>query len=145
MKTLTILFAIATLALPAYSDTRFSVIGEDAGKIQLDATELSKDLKAKVLDESKVKADIAALGQDIIKLRKDVETIDASLNSLTAEQKKDWELIKTKVQLLNIFYDRKTDLLQGDLKKNRSMLRAHADGIAKRAALLRETAMKMKS
>ena len=145
MKTLTLLFALSALAVPAYSDARFAGIGEDAGKIHSDAAELSKDLKSKTVDESKVKADIAALGDDIIKLRKDVETIDASLNSLTAEQKKDWELIKMKVQLLNIFYDRKTELLSGDLKKNRSMLRAHADGIARRAAMLRDTAMKMKS
>lgn len=144
MKTLTLLLA-AALAVPAYSDSRFTGIGEDAGKIHLDATQLSRNLKAKVVDESKVKADITALGENILKLRKDVESMDASLDSLTSAQKKDWELIKTKVQLLNIFYDRKTELLAGDFKKNRSMLRVHADGIAKRAALLRETAMKMKS
>ena len=143
-KSILMLITCAALALPSVHQAKsFDSIATDAAKIQRDAEELSNNLKAKTVDEAKVKADITALGDDIIKLRKDVETIDASASSFNEVQKKDWELVKTKVQLLNIFYDRKAELMSQDFRKHRSLLRAHAKGIAKRAAMLQQTASRL--
>jgi len=151
MKQLLTLLTFASLALPAMANTNpslpaaaFRSIVGDAANIQKDAEALSQDLKAKSLDENKIKTDIASLGDDISKLRKDVEQVEAHAAQLTPQQQKDWELIKTKVQLLTIFHDRKTELMNsGDLKKNRAMLRAHAEGIAKRAQMLQQTASRL--
>jgi septal ring factor EnvC (AmiA/AmiB activator) len=151
MKQLLTLVTFASLTLsalaatnPSLSAATFRSIVGDAASIQKDAEALSQDLKAKALDENKVKADITSLGTDIAKLRKDVEQIESHVGELTPQQKTDWELIKTKVQLLTIFHERKTDLMNsGDLKKNRAMLRAHAEGIAKRAQMLQQTASRL--
>jgi hypothetical protein len=56
----------------------------------------------------------------------------------------DWALVKEKVQLLAIFHQAKTELMaNGDLRKQRTLLRAHADGMAKRAQMLQKTASRL--
>ncbi|MBL8176919.1 MAG: hypothetical protein JNK48_19760 [Bryobacterales bacterium] len=145
MKHLLHLAAIAALALPAAAgaETFRNIIG-DAANIQRDAEKLSRDLKQKALDETQVKQDISALNQDVAKLKQDVTELDGKLGQMTEAQKKDWDLVKTKAELLTIFAARKQTLMDsGEFRKNRSMLRAHADGIAKRAAMLQQTANKL--
>lgn len=52
--------------------------------------------------------------------------------------------MKTKVELLAIFHGKKKELLSsGDLSKNRGWLRAHAEGIARRAEMLQRSANQM--
>lgn len=132
-------------AFPLAADTQvFKGIIGDAAVIQRDAEEISKHLKSKSADYSEVKTKIETLGKDIAALRKDVQEFDAAHPGLSEQQKKDWELVKTKSELLLIFYDQKAKLVEsGDIKKNRSMLRAHANGIAKRAAMLQQTASRL--
>jgi hypothetical protein len=141
---LTLTLCLAMSAATALADSQaFRAIIGDAANIERDAAALSRDLKVKAFDVSRVKSDVEALGKDIASLRSDVEALEGNLSSLSPQQQKDWDLIKTKVQLLMVFYDRKADLLQSDPGKNRSMIRAHADGIAKRAKMLQETANRL--
>ncbi len=134
---------IAILAAPVMAQSKFRSIIGDAANIEKDATALSLDMKAKSFDITKAKTDAESLGSDIAKLRKDVDEIDAGMSNLSGQQKADWELVKTKVQLLTIFHDRKSELMNGDLSKNKGLIRAHADGIAKRARLLQQTANRL--
>jgi hypothetical protein len=141
MKPLLTLIAAAALAMPAMASSQdFRAIIGDAANIQRDAEKLSRDLKQKSLDEAQVKQDIAALNTDVAKLKQDVMDMDSKIGEMSPAQKKEWELVKTKAELLTIFAARKATLMEsGELRKNRSMLRAHADGIAKRAAMLQQT------
>lgn len=141
MKHLFTLLASAALALPLMADSQaFRGIIGDAANIQRDAEKLSRGLKQKTLDEAKLKEDITALNSDVAKLKQDVTELDGKLSSMTDAQKKEWELVKTKAELITIFAARKATMMEsGEFKKNRSILRAHADGIAKRAAMLQQT------
>ncbi|MBS1824298.1 MAG: hypothetical protein JST93_03170 [Acidobacteria bacterium] len=141
MKHLFTFLAFAALAMPMMADSQaFRGIIGDAANIQRDAEKLSRDLKQKALDEAKLKEDITTLNADVAKLKQDVAELDGKLSSMTEAQKKDWELVKTKAELITIFAGRKATLMEsGEFKKNRSILRAHADGIAKRAAMLQQT------
>jgi hypothetical protein len=146
MKTL--LSSIVTLALAATSamadTTTYQNIIGDATKIQRDAEAISSHLKAKDPDAETVKAKSGDLNKDIQSLRNDLAAFEATNPSMTEQQKKDWGLVKTKAELLLIFSDSKNSALDsGDLKKNRSLVRAYSDGIAKRAALLQETVKKI--
>lgn len=135
--------AFVAFAAQANSNTFASIIG-DAARIESDAQAISAQLKAKAPDYETVKTKSAALSNDIKDLQRDLESFEASHPGMTAEQKKDWEMVKTKVQLLLIFSDTKSSLLAGgDLQKNRGLLRAYSDGIAKRALLLQQTAKKL--
>jgi len=140
--TLTLCLALSAITAMADSQAFRTIIG-DAANIERDAAALSRDLKVKAFDVGRVKSDAEALGKDIASLRSDVEALEGNLSSLSPQQQKDWDLIKTKVQLLTVFYDRKAELLESDPGKNRSMIRAHADGIAKRAKMLQETANRL--
>lgn len=143
-NTLTLTACLALSALCAMADSNaFQSISRDAASIQKDADAIATDLKTKTFDPTKVRSEIDSLGKDIATLRKDVETLDANLASLTEQQKKEWELVKTKVQLLTIFHDQKTGLLEGDIDRNRSMIRALSLGISKRARMLQDTVARL--
>jgi hypothetical protein len=137
---LTITACLGLAALTASADTQVfrSMVGS-AANIEQDAAAISRTLKSKNFDSAKVRADIEKIGSQIATLRQHADAFEANAPNLTDAQKKDWELVKTKIQLLTVFHERKSELLSGDLMKNRSMLRAHSDGIAYRAKKLQET------
>ena len=138
-----ILSALTTTVAMADTKAFRDIIG-DAANIQLDAESLRDTLKSSSFDEATVRSQVEALAKHVEALRIDVETLDANLQNLTEAQRKDWELAKTKMQLLTVFSDaKKAHLESGDLKKNRTMLRAHAEGLAHRAALLQRTVNKL--
>jgi len=142
MKSFMTVFTFAALAaVPAMADSKaFRDIIGDAANIQMDAETLRDNLKSNNFSESAVKAEVAALAKHIDALKADVDALDANLQTLTVDQKKNWELAKNKVQLLAIFSDWKEALVEsGDIRKNRTLLRNHAAGIAVRAALLQRT------
>lgn len=142
--TLTLLAGLALTAAAAMADSSVyrSIIG-DAANIEQDAHAISLDLKSKNFDAARVKSEIEALGKDIAKLKKDVEEFDSRAAEMTAAKKADWEMVKTKAQLLVILYDRKAELLMEDPAKNRGVIRSLAAGIAQRADMLQKTAGKL--
>ena len=146
MKTL--FSTIATLALAATAamadtNTYQSIIG-DAAKIQRDAEAISSQLKIKNPDVESVKSKSGELNKDIQSLRDDLAAFEATNPSMTEQQKQNWTLVKTKAELLLIFSDSKNNLMNaGNMQKDRSILKAYSDGIAKRAVLLQETARKL--
>jgi len=135
--------AFAAFAAQANTNTFQNIIG-DAAKIQLEAQSISAQLKAKSPDFEMVKSKSGELNKAIQSLRSDLAAFESQNPSLTTQQQKDWELVKTKAELLLVFSDTKNSLLEnGNPQKNRSMIRAYSDGIAKRAVLLQETAKKL--
>ncbi len=135
--------AFAAFAAQANSNTFQNIIG-DAAKIQLEAQSISSQLKAKNPDFEMVKNKSGELNKAIQALRSDLAAFESQHANLSGQQKKDWELVKTKAELLLIFSDSKNSLLEnGNPQKNRSMIRAYSDGIAKRAVLLQQTAKKL--
>jgi hypothetical protein len=142
---LTAITSLAFAATAATADTNtFQAIIGDAAKIQRDAEAISSQLKVKTPDFEMVKSKSGELNKDIKELREDLEKFESSSPNLSAEQKKHWDLVKTKAELLLVFSDQKNSLLSsGDPQKNRSMLRAYSDGIARRAQMLQQTAMKL--
>jgi hypothetical protein len=118
-----------------------SEIGLHAQKVQQDAENITNHLNSKQPDRQFLKDKIGATADDMAKLQQLVKDFESRNFALAEWQKKDWEFLKSKVQLLSIFYDTKKELvLAENLQKNRSMLRAHAKGVAVRAAKLQETA-----
>lgn len=142
---LTAITGLAFAAFAAQADSKtFQGIIEDASRIHTDARAISAALKDKAPDYEMVKTKSTDLGKDIQALQRDLDTFESSHPNLSAEQKKNWELVKTKAQLLLVFSDTKNNLLaSGEPKKNRSLLRAYSDGIAKRALMLQDTARKL--
>lgn len=115
-------------------------IASRAVSIQKDAEWMSKHLKTRQIDRQQLEQHAQSVEENIAKLKELV----AGLESDGAAKTDSLQLVKTKVQLLEIFHGKKKEILtQGDLSKNRGLLRAQADGIAKRAEMLQRTASQM--
>lgn len=147
MKVLNTLILSGLLATSSFAYNNMpSALGEitnHARTLQKEAQTMSQQLKNKQVDKQLLEQKLATVEQNIAKLRELVASVESTNPELTPSQKQNWELIKTKVELLNIFANYKKDLVANDdIQKKRSILRAHANGIARRAALLEQTASK---
>lgn len=148
MKALNTLILSGLLATSGFAYNNMpGALGEitnHARSLQKEAQTMSQQLKNKQVDKQLLEQKLATVEENINKLRELVASVEASNPELTPTQKQNWELVKTKVELLNIFANYKKDLVtKDDLQKKRSILRAHANGIAKRAAMLEQTASKI--
>ncbi|MBL8294132.1 MAG: hypothetical protein JNN08_19970 [Bryobacterales bacterium] len=115
-------------------------IMEHAKNVQMDAQQISTALKSKNFDTNEVKNKIEATQGRINNLKEAVAAYEAA--NPGAANSENWKAVKDRVTLLEIFASRKAELLT-DAQRNRSMLRAHADGIAKRAVSLQETTARL--
>lgn len=121
-----------------------SEIGFHAQKVQQDAENISQHLKAKQMDPQFLKDKVNSTADDMSKLQQLVKDLESRNFGLVEWQMEDWELLKTKVQLLSIFYQTKKEIVMADNpQKSKSLLRAHAKGLAVRAAKLQETASRL--
>ena len=117
----------------------------EAKKVQLEAQDISKELRVKQFDLNKVKEMMTNLTGHVEAVNKMVVELQPMEPSMTEDQKAKFNLVKTKAELLTIFAANKKDMLLGDRpEKNRSLLRAKADGIAKRSELLQQSAMALR-
>lgn len=142
----TTLSCLALAALPAAALEKEFVdqIVLSAQNIERDATEVGRALKTKAVDKSDVTAKIDAMSGDVNKLKQLVSQFEATNPQLSERDKTDWEMLKAKVQLLEIFHERKKTLAAEDLGKHRGTIRAHANGVALRAQKLQQTASKLR-
>ena len=115
-------------------------IMEHAKTVQMDAQQIRTTLKSKNFDTTEVKNKIEATQARINSL-KEAAAAYAAANP-GAVNSENWKAVKDRVTLLDIFASRKAELLT-DAQRNRSLLRAHADGIARRAVSLQETTARM--
>ncbi len=112
---------------------------EAAQRLESDAKAISAALKSKNAAVDEVHKRMGQMDADMAKLQESVSQVDAAETEMSARDRRDWELLKTKVKLLEVFHTNKKTLVTEDVMKNRSMIRAHADGLALRAMKLRQT------
>ena len=146
MRTLMTLAGCLTLtAVSAFAlDAQFASAAMVAAKnIQRDANLVSIAAKSKKFDTADVKVKIDAMDGDVRALQDLVTRYETENPELSQRDREEWNLIKTKVQLIDVFHARKKELADEDLGKHRSLIRAHADGVAKRAALLHQSLTKL--
>jgi hypothetical protein len=131
---------VALGAGTAAAGEHISGILQHAKNLEKDSSQIRLALKSKKVDTQEVKSAVEASSADVAKLRELVAAYESTNPSLNSQERKDWELVKQKVQLLSIFHDRKKELVSsGDFSKNRGLIRAHAEGLAKRAVMLQNT------
>jgi DNA repair exonuclease SbcCD ATPase subunit len=140
-KSLTVLAGVTLLSVPAFANDHLRSISDHARTLQSHAQEINVGLKKKSLTSEDLKAKLDQSAASLDQLKSSLERLETA-NPNMASMGRDWQLLKDKVQLLAIFHDRKSELLT-DVNRNRSMIRAHADGIAKRAAMLQETVSRL--
>lgn len=141
MRTLMTLAGCLTLtAVSAFAiDAKFASEAMVAAKnIHGDANLVSIAVKSRKFDSADVKRKIDAMDDDVRALQDLVTRFESEHPELSQRDRDEWNLIKTKVQLIDVFHARKKELADEDLARHRSLIRAHADGVAKRAQLLHD-------
>jgi len=135
---------LAVLAIPVFADTHLVDIRTQAGQVEKGSEQVTLLLKANQPDAQAIRDVITATGRDIENLHLLVVGLTETNPQFIQRGDKDWDLLKQQVQLLSIFHNAKQELTKADdLRKNRSLLRSHAKGLATRAGLLQETAQRL--
>jgi len=141
-KTLT---GITFAAISAFALDRqvVSQMAESAKTIETEAARIASALKSKKADPGEVKLKIDELSGSVVKLRELVARVESGQLTLSERDRADWQLVKDKVTLLEIFHAQKKKLADQDVARHRSLIRAHAGGLAKRAQKLQETVARL--
>lgn len=119
-------------------------IVQSAQNIERDASLVSQALKTKKVDTADVTAKLEAMDVDVTKLQQLVKDFDSTDPKLSDRDRASWNLVKDKVQLLDIFHEQKKNLAAGDMSKNRDLIRAIANGVVTRAQKLQQIAMTLR-
>lgn len=146
MKPLMLMAGCLALAVsPAAAlDQEFAAqLLESAKNIERDAGQVSTALKSKALNADDVRSKVDAMSGDVTKLQELVTRFEEGHPQMSQRDAAEWKQVKEKVQLLEIFHGQKQKLAAGDLSKNRTLLRAHADGVARRALKLQQTVTRL--
>jgi len=142
---LTLTAALSTVAMFG-SDDHFSRIADAAQKTQAEARDLSAALKPKNADMKAIHGRMDTLQNHALELTQMVEAAQSSAASLTGPKKAEFERLATAAKIVSIFVENKKNMLgRDDAARNRSIIRANADGIAQRAAMVQKSALKLKS
>ena len=150
---------LAVAAVPAYANETHDTsslsslkgpvieqVVSEAKKAQLEAREIADLLKRRRPDMARLESKLQYLAQHSSRLNELIASIDAAAWQLNPSQAAEFERMKQASQILNIFVDNKQKLLQsGQISKNRGLLRAKAEGIAKRAEFVQVSALRVRS
>ena len=142
--TFTSALCLTVLATLVSADTRLADIKTNADQLKKESERVALLLKAKQPDAQAIREGITAMGGEIETLDGLVVQITEASPEFVLRGSTDWDLLKMQVQLLSVFHNAKAELMNADdMKKNRSTLRAYAEGLATRAGSLRQTAQRL--
>ncbi|MFN0102222.1 MAG: hypothetical protein ACKV2U_09040 [Bryobacteraceae bacterium] len=113
---------------------------QSSQNLERDAASVSRALRTKTIDPADVTNRIEAMNADIVKLRELVQQFDATHPELSERDRSAWRLLKDKVHIIEAFHGQKKSMANADIDKNRSSIRALADGVALRAKKLQQSA-----
>lgn len=132
--------ALASMSALALDAGFVNDLQRTAQKIERDATVVQQALKSKNHDAADVKGKIEAMTADVAALHELTKSFEAGNPQLSGRDQADWARLREKVQVLGIFHENKRRLASDDLAKNRTLIRAYAEGVAQRAKKLQATA-----
>ena len=116
---------------------------QSARNIERDAALVGAAVKSKHVDADDVRKKVDAMSADIAALHKLVADFEAANPQMSERDRADWKVVTDMVKLLEIFHGQKQKLVSEDLARNRSLIRAHANGVAWRADKLQQTLAKI--
>jgi chromosome segregation ATPase len=158
MKTITAIrtsllaLAVAAAALATTHETSrvytepLNQIVAEAKSTQAEAREISSLLKSKTPDLDRVKAKMETLTVHAGSLAEHIAALESHAHELSMPQQQELARMKEISALLQLFVEqKKLGLEQAEALRNRSLLRAQADGIALRAGMVERSAQKLRS
>jgi hypothetical protein len=145
MKKLTYTLMTFTLAgLTAQADNNLEALRNHAGQVYLESMSIKQMLKQKSPDLDLIRQKVETTKEDVAKIQHLVSEVENSPSSILKSDAAAWEEIKLRASVLAVIHDHKAALTSEEgLRKQRSALRAHVDGVAIRAVKLQELLNRM--
>ena len=136
--------AVALATTHAYTEPLNQIVAE-AKSTQAEAREISTLLKSKTPDLERVKSRMETLTSHAAALAEHITALESHADELSPSQRQELARMKNISALLHVFIEQKQKgLEQAEAFRNRSLLRAQADGIALRANMLERSALKFR-
>lgn len=139
MKLTQLAVTAALAASAAFASDHLAQMRDQAGKLGRAFRDIGVMVEKKNFNTEEVQNRVNMVDADIESLKRLASEFEGANPSLAANSNKDWKLAKDLVHLIDIFHEQKSEILRGDPKKQRSLLRGHAKGLARRAFMLQET------
>jgi hypothetical protein len=133
---MTVIFALT--AAVALANEHLTQIRDHARQLEQDFQNIQSLVKNKNFDTADLQSRLGNTSESVAKLKTLMNEFESSSPHLTNTH--DWKTTKDMATLIEIFHAQKIELASGDTRKNRAMLKSHAEGLAKRAALLHRSA-----
>jgi hypothetical protein len=141
--------ALGLMVSGAAADTRasFDQIAADAQRVRVEAQEVKQLLRAGKPDFALVQQRLQTLDTHAQALRQSMDGVDASAADLTAPRKAALDRARAATDTLMVLLSNKTTMLADtdNAARQRSLLRAKADGIAKRAGIVEKQMARLRS
>lgn len=143
MKIRNLAMTLALTASAVFANDHLNQIAGTAKELQSDFSRMAQTLKNKNFAAEELKRELEALRGHVDQLKATAEEFEAANPNLTGQHEKDWKMAKELIALVDIFHSQKAELLNDNPAKNRKMLKAQAEGLAKRSTVLRDTALRL--
>ena len=143
---------VLTLALTLTLSASAALANDHLNQIASHARGLAEDYRKMTVTLKDKKFPAGDLKQELQEADTELEKVKGLLSEFSAtnpnfsgvQQQKDWQMVQDLVKLLEIFQDRKVELLSGDNPhKQRKSIRDHAAALVTRASLLEQAALRL--
>lgn len=142
-----VLLAAAPLAaFGADTTTTLEQIVTDAGRVRSEAQEMRQLLRAKAPDFALVQQRLTTLDSHATALKRSLDAFEASGEAMTPMQRAAFDRARAATDTLHVLLSHKTTMLADTAvaMRNRGLLRAQADGIARRADMVQQHILRVR-
>jgi hypothetical protein len=145
MKTLPLFALTLALSAPAaFANDHLTKIAGHARDLATDYRKMSDTLKDKNFAPVELKQELQEAESTLTQVRTLLAEYTATNPQFSGVQLKDWKLTQDLVTLLELFHDRKNELLEeSNAQKKRGEIRAHSQGLLNRANMLEAAALRL--
>lgn len=145
MKTIrTLALTLAFTASAAFANDHLTQIAGHARELAQDYGKMTQTLKNKNFAPQELLQQVQAVDADVAKIKTLLGEFAATNPEFSALQAKDWKLTQDLVVLLDVFHNRKTELLSGtNAQQDRKKILAESQAVVTRATMLEKAALRL--
>jgi cell division septum initiation protein DivIVA len=136
--------SVALTASSAFANGHLDQVAAHARELAADYKKMVETLRNKNFPVSELRQELQDAEEALAKVKDLLAEFQAANPGIATAQPKDWKLTQDLVTLLDIFHDRKAELLSGDNPwKKRTSIRNEAQGLVTRATMLEQAVLRL--
>lgn len=142
---LQLVIALSLASTAAFANEHLKEIAGSAKTLHQEFLQIRTVLKSKDFSADTLRQNLTQIEPHLTQLRTLASKFEETKPALSGEVAKQWNTTKEMIELLNMFHQRKAELLQENPSKNRGLLRLEAERLAHRANVLHQSANRLAS